>query len=156
MKLVHLAYRVAQRARRIYWRIAKPTVHGVKVIVLGDDDHVLLVRHSYQSSDMFMLPGGGRNRHEDAMQAGAREVREETGCELRDIRLHGHFISTAEGAQNHITVLIGRTDGPATVDGREILEASFLPIHQLPANISPSTLRRLIEVRDGLPPADSW
>ena len=156
MSPVHLAYRIAQRIRLVYWRTMKPRISGVKVIALRHDGHVLLVRHSYQSPELFMLPGGGMDRAESVIEAGVRELREETGCGLRDVRVHGEFFSTAEGARNHITVLIGQAGGEPRVDGKEIIEAAFLPLHRLPANVAPATLRRLIEVRDGLPPAESW
>lgn len=156
MSLLHLAYRIAQKARRLYWHVFKPHIHGVKVVGLRDDGHVLLVRHSYQSRDIFMLPGGGINRSEAALAAAARELREETGCVLSEPRIHGEFLSTAEGARNRITVVTGIASGTPRVDGREILEAAFLPLDALPANIAPATLRRVIEIRDGLPPASSW
>lgn len=140
----------------IYWRIAKPFTHGVKVVALRADGHVLLVRHSYQASHLFMLPGGGLNKNESVADAAIREVREETDCVLRDVRLHGDFMTTAEGARNQVTVMMGLAEGTPEVDGREIIEARFLPLHNLPDNIAPATLRRLIEVRDGLPPSDAW
>lgn len=156
MKPIHLAYRVAQALRRVYWHIVRPFIHGVKVVGLRDGDHVLLVRHSYQSSHLFMLPGGGLDRGENVTEGAARELREETGCVLRDNRVHGEFMSTAEGARNRITVVVGTVEGEPRVDGREIIEARFLPLYNLPDNIAPATLRRLIEVRDGLPPSDAW
>lgn len=156
MKPLHLAYRIAQRLRLMYWRIAKPRIHGVKVVALRADGAVLLVRHSYQSSDLFMLPGGGIGRDEDVFAAAVREVREETGCLLSDPAIHGEFHSTAEGARNRITLVTGAASGKPHADGREIIEAAFVPLDSLPANIAPATLRRLVEVRDGRPPADSW
>jgi ADP-ribose pyrophosphatase YjhB (NUDIX family) len=153
---LHLAYRIAQKVRLVYWRLVKPRTYGVKVIALRGDSHVLLVRHSYQSRDLFMLPGGGIHRGESVAAAAERELREETGCTLSDPRIHGAFFSSAEGARNHITVVAGAASGTPRVDGREILEAAFVPLHPLPANIAPATLRRLIEVRDGLPPAADW
>lgn len=156
MSALHLAYRIAQKVRLIYWRIAKPRTYGVKVVALSDDGHVLLVRHSYQSRDLFMLPGGGIHRSETAIDAAIRELREETGCAMCDARIHGDFFSAAEGARNQITVVTGTASGVPKVDGREIIEAAFIPLHPLPANIAPASMRRLIEVRDGLPPGAVW
>ncbi|GGB68630.1 NUDIX domain-containing protein [Blastomonas aquatica] len=156
MSAMHLAYRIAQKVRLVYWRIVKPRTHGVKIIAMRDDRHVLLVRHSYQSRDLFMLPGGGIHRGETVMAAAVRELREEAGCVLGAPCIHGEFFSSAEGARNHITVVTGSASGYPKADGREILEAAFVPLDALPGNIAPATLRRLIEVRDHLPPADSW
>ena len=66
---IHLAYRAAQTLRMLWWRIACPHVHGAKVVVLGPERTVLLIRHSYASSELWMLPGGGVRRSEDAAAA---------------------------------------------------------------------------------------
>lgn len=156
MSALHPVYRIAQKVRLVYWRVFKPRTYGVKVVALGDGGTVMLVRHSYQSRDLFMLPGGGIHRGETVLAAAERELREETGCRLGNARIHGEFFSAAEGARNHITVVTGTASGEPCVDGREIIEAAFAPLDPLPANIAPASLRRLIEVRDGLPPAAEW
>lgn len=156
MSALHLAYRIAQKVRLVYWRVFKPRTYGVKVVALRGGTHVVLVRHSYQSRDMFMLPGGGIHRGESVLAAAERELREETGCKLSEARIHAEFFSSAEGARNHITVVTGTASGEPRVDGREIIEAAYIPLDPLPANIAPATQRRLIEIRDGLPPADAW
>lgn len=156
MSALHLAYRIAQHVRLAYWRIVQPLTYGVKVVAVREDGHVLLVRHSYQSRDLFMLPGGGIRRDESAIAAAERELLEETGCVLSRPRVHGEFWSTAEGARNHITVVSGTALGIPRVDGREIIEAAFVPFDPLPANVAPASRRRLMEVRDGLPAAADW
>lgn len=155
MKPIHLAFVVAQRLRAVWRRAFNVKAHGVKAMVLREDS-VLLVRHSYQSQDTYMLPGGGIDRGETTIAAAIREVREETGCTLINVRVHGVFISTAEGWSNHITVVVGETADDPQADERELLEASFFPLDALPANTSPASLRRIIEVRDGLAPAAGW
>lgn len=155
MKPIHLAYIVAQKVRVTWRRAFQIRTRGVKAVVLRNDA-VLLIRHSYQSSDMFMLPGGGIDRGETAVAAGIREVREESGCALVNVREHGLFISRTEGWPNHITVVVGETRDTPRADGRELLEATFFPLEALPDNVSAASLRRIIEVRDGLPPADNW
>ncbi|MDM7957212.1 NUDIX domain-containing protein [Blastomonas sp.] len=155
MKPIHLAYIVAQRVRVWWRRTFQIRTRGVKAVVLRGDS-VLLIRHSYQSPDTYMLPGGGIDRRERAMEAGAREVREETGCILTDMREHGQFVATSEGWPDHITVVVGQTTSAPVADGKELLEARFFPLNALPANLSPASLRGVKEVRDGLPPADAW
>lgn len=151
------AYRVAQQLRLLWWRVAKPHVHGAKTVVLTSDRHVLLVRHSYQNPENYMLPGGGVGRDEDAAVAAAREVFEETGIRVGALRLHGQFIDTRRGARNHISIFTGPAErSDPVVDGREIIEASWHPIDALPVNVSIASRARIIEVRDGLPPAADW
>ncbi|MFN3475032.1 MAG: NUDIX domain-containing protein [Blastomonas sp.] len=155
MKPIHLAYIVAQRVRLLWRRTFQIRTRGVKAVVLRGNS-VLLIRHSYQAPDTYMLPGGGVDRHENAIEAGVREVREETGCALVNVREHGLFVSTQEGWPDYITVVVGETSSTPLADGREILEASFFPLNALPANLSPASLRRVTEVRDALLPADVW
>lgn len=155
MKPIHLAYIVAQKLRVAWRRAFQIRTRGVKAVVLRDNA-VLLIRHSYQSPDTFMLPGGGVGRGETPIAAGVREVLEETACALVDVREHGLFVSKNEGWPDHITVVIGTTADTPVADGRELLEASFFALDALPANLSPASKRRILEVRDGLPAASGW
>lgn len=157
-RIVWLAYRCAQALRLAWWRLARPSVYGAKVVVLSPDHHVLLIRHSYARRDQFMLPGGGVRRGEDPAAAAVREVAEETGIAISGLRLHGRFLDTAKGARNHISIYVADADrGEPQVDGREIVEACWLPINALPANISSASRKRIEEVRDGhAPPSSDW
>jgi ADP-ribose pyrophosphatase YjhB (NUDIX family) len=47
------------------------------------DDEVLLVRQRLRTPSLWGLPGGFKKAYESAAAAGARELREETGLELR-------------------------------------------------------------------------
>ena len=150
-RLIRLAYRAAQRARRLWWRIARPEVFGAKAVVIDDAGRVLLVRHSY-TADQWMLPGGGVRRGEDAAAAVLREIAEETGIAARDAVLHARFLDTRHGARNHISLF--RCAAPAAqprVDGREIIAAAWHPIDALPANTAVATRRRIEEIRDNRP-----
>ena len=153
VRIIHIAYRIAQRLRMLWWRVVRPHVYGAKVVVLGPDSTVLLIRHSYVSSDQWMLPGGGVRRREDAAVAAAREVLEETGIALTAIRLHGEFLDTARGARNHISLFVGEGAGEPCCDGREIVATAWHRLDALPDSIAPASLRRILEVRDGKTPS---
>lgn len=153
---IGLAYRIAHWLRKIWWRVAQPHIYGAKAVVLDGRGHVLLIRHSYGDRLLFMMPGGGIGKGEDPTEAIAREVREETGCTLSDIRLHGRFLDRKDGAHNHIHIFVGTTSDEPVIDGREIVEARFVPLDALPDTIARASRERIIEVRDGLPPAAEW
>lgn len=55
---------------------------GVRVVIVDGDKKVLMVRQSHEGNDIWMLPGGAIEEGENAKQAAAREVREETGLEV--------------------------------------------------------------------------
>jgi hypothetical protein len=84
----------------------------------------LLVRHSYQQPDLWMLPGGGLARGEDAAAAAMRELAEETGCRLvQGIWFGSDRIAMPGGWRNRIEMVTGQTDDAPRADGREIAEA---------------------------------
>lgn len=127
-------YRAAHWGRRQVWKVWRPELHGVRVLALDGEDRVLLVRHSY-GSGRWMPPGGGLNRGEDALSAGRRELLEETGCTLADVRLLVLVTEDLVGASNHVHVVAGRTNDVPRVDGRELVEARFFPLGALPERI---------------------
>ncbi|WP_293877817.1 MULTISPECIES: NUDIX domain-containing protein [unclassified Sphingomonas] len=147
--LIDLAYRMRRRLMALVgWR-----TRGVKVMAVDADGALLLVRHRYGRSDLWMLPGGGIDRGEAPMAAAVRELREETGCVLRDAAPAGTFEARAEGRRDTVYLFRGTTAGPPQVDGVELAEARFFPADALPEAISPATRRRIEEWR-GMRAAD--
>jgi ADP-ribose pyrophosphatase YjhB (NUDIX family) len=105
------------------------------VVVLDGEGRVLLVRHSY-GSDRWAPPGGGIGRREDPLPAAARELREETGCVLRNARLLTVSAEQVFGQSNIVHIVLGRTDDEPRPDGREIVEARFFAVDALPEPMS--------------------
>ena len=56
---------------------------GVRVAVMDDDGRLLLVRQRHDGNDIWMLPGGAIEEDENAAEAAAREIFEETGLKIR-------------------------------------------------------------------------
>lgn len=142
-------YRAANAAKHLYWRLARPNVHGAKLLIFDAGGQLLLIRHSYGRSDLFMLPGGGIKRGETPVAAAHREAGEEVGCTVRDVRPLGVFLDTSRGARNHVHVFTARTDDSPRADGREIVEAGFFALDALPESTSDATLRRIDDWRAG-------
>lgn len=124
-------YRVADRVRRQAWRIWPFTVNGVRVLALDSAGRVLLVRHSYGSHN-WTTPGGGLGAGEDPVEAGMRELAEETGCMLSGARLMAVVDEPLTRSNNRVHVVVGCASGNAVPDGREVVELAFFELHKQP------------------------
>lgn len=84
--------------RRIQLAIMRPVLFGVRVMLVKDG-RVIIIRHTYRKG--WFLPGGGLKGGETVEEAARREVREETGAEMGEVRLVGIFTSYEEGFSGH-------------------------------------------------------
>lgn len=147
-----LGYRLRRALlARLRWR-----TRGVKVAAFDGEGRVLLVRHGYGRSDLWMLPGGGVGRRETPAAAAARELMEEVRCALADVTLFGEYRSVAEGKRDTIFLFRGVTRDRPRADGLEVIEARFFPPDAPPPTTSPATLRRIAELRGEGEPDASW
>ena len=138
---LHVAgLRTAHFIRLRWWRIAGSMVVGCRVLVLDEADRVLLIRHSY-GSVRWMMPGGGLRRGEEVARAAAREVAEEVAIRLESLIEIGCAVEDLQGAKNRVHVLAGWTRESPVPDGREVIEARFFALDDLPRD----TVRHLAE-----------
>lgn len=139
IRLLYLLY-------RIYTFFVRPVVTGVRVLLV-QERQVLLVRHTYLKG--WYLPGGGVKRGETLDETARREAREEVGAELRAIRLLGAYSNFELNRSDH-NILFLCTDFTADcTHDREIAEARFFPIADLPADVQPGHRRRIEEYAAG-------
>lgn len=112
---------------KLYWFIFRPKAHGVKCVI-QNDGRILMIRNTY-GHKFWTFPGGGVDKGETAEQAIRREIMEEVGVTVRDLRKIGAFFTTAEHKKDTVTVFTGESDGDQLkIDKGEILEARwFLP-----------------------------
>lgn len=127
-----LALRNAHALRLWWWRATRKRVRGCNVIAANRQGEVLLVRHSYHSPDIWMLPGGGLATNEDPASAAARELLEETGCVLLAATHLGTVTLDRRGWTNLLEIVAGTTDDLPRPDGREIIAARFFNPRALP------------------------
>lgn len=152
-RLIHLR----ARAFHLWFRFVRPVTLGVQGMVLDGNGQVFLVRHSYVPGWHF--PGGGVEAGENALEALARELREE-GNLVVDTRppLHGVFFNNAYSRRDHILLFVVREfhqTAPRLPD-REIAECGFFPLDHLPDGLSRAARARLAEVLDGAAVAANW
>ena len=121
-----------------------PTV-GVVAAIEDEEARILCVRRNY--GDLaWTLPGGGMEPGESPFQALLREVREETGYEIRV----GSLLGVYSMPWKDDLVLCFRAEivsrGPWRANS-EIAEVGFFPFNQLPRPFSRRALGRIGDLR---------
>jgi 8-oxo-dGTP pyrophosphatase MutT (NUDIX family) len=123
--------RLAHALRKRWWRLARPRLRGCRVLAFDGEGRVLLVRHAY-GSGKWMAPGGGLKRGEGQIAGAIRELGEETGCVLGNAREIVLAEEPLNGAVNAVHIVAGLTGDTPRPDGREVIEAAFFPVDDLP------------------------
>ncbi len=80
------------------------------------------------------MPGGGVKRGETLEQAARREAREEVGAELQDLSLLGAYTYFGRWKSDHNIVFFSDQFTANGKHDREIAEARFFPLAELPAD----------------------
>ncbi len=142
--LHRLSLRVGYRVRKAFWKMTRPDVAGVAVMLRDADGRLLLVRHSYGPRN-WALPGGGMGPQEDAAEAARREIREELRCELEDLQLLHAFEESLSGAPHIAHVFTAGAVQEPRVDGRELLEARWFAREELEAAALTNVTRRRLK-----------
>jgi len=92
---------------------ARPIV-GVGALVWRKDQILLVKRGKPPAKGEWSLPGGGQELGETVEETARREVREETGCEIGDLKFLGVFDSIERDEKGdvlyHFTLVDFETD----------------------------------------------
>jgi ADP-ribose pyrophosphatase YjhB (NUDIX family) len=137
--------RALHAVQKRIWRLVRPRTRGVKVMPFSASGEILLIRNSYGRADLFVLPGGGIRPFEDPEKAARREIREELGCDLAELTFVSTHYSKAEGKRDTIFLFQATILGEPTPDRREVTEARFFRLTELPQNLSAASRRRIAE-----------
>ncbi|MEG3162520.1 NUDIX domain-containing protein [Sphingomonas sp. LB2R24] len=151
-------HRLIGRIASLVWRIGKPRTIGVRALLLDRDGRVALVRHTYD--DHWYLPGGGVKKGESIAAALMRELAEEVAIADPVIeRVLGVYHSRGEGKDDHIVIFVVRTAASgvlARADLREIEQAGWFTLGDLPETTSPATRRRIAEYQQCATGTGAW
>ena len=80
---------------------------------------------------------------EDPLDAARREMSEELGIYLADMRLVEKLEETISGAPHTAFLVAAQAVGELRPDGREVIEARFFGSGEWPEPISPLALKRI-------------
>lgn len=132
-------------------------IAGVAAVIFRGDSVLLVRRGNEPSKGMWGLPGGVIELGETAEEAAVREVREETGLEVRPARFLTVFDSIVRdglgGVRFHYVLmeyLCEATDGVIRAS-TDVSDAQWMPLGSLDSlDISPRTRRFIEQVRSNL------
>ncbi|GAB3925312.1 NUDIX hydrolase [Microlunatus endophyticus] len=122
---------------RILWLKHATFMIGVTGAVLDDHDRVLLLKHRFWKDNPWGTPSGYLERGETIEEGFAREVAEETGLAVGDVRI----VKINSGFRLRVEVgVVARVASGAEprVDGVEVEQAQFFPVQELPDDLRKS------------------
>ena len=117
----------------VLWLSQAKFMVGVTGVVFDGEGRVLLLRHRFWPEGSWGLPGGYAHRGEELEAALARELREETGAAIADVRL----LRVTSGYRLRVEVCYSArlAGGLGSLDPGEVLAAGFFPVDDLPAGL---------------------
>ena len=103
----------------------------MRVIIYRDDGDVLMAKSRFSRQE-WALPGGGVNRNESYEQAAAREVLEEVGLKIDNLRYLGKTNSHESYAKFPVRVFAAHASDYDIKCNFEIMETRWLSREYIP------------------------
>jgi ADP-ribose pyrophosphatase YjhB (NUDIX family) len=127
----------------IYWFIFHPKTQGVKVIIKYQNQ-ILFIENTYRHNYWY-IPGGGIKKNEGPKEAGTREIKEELGIELKQIKAHGSLTFSDEYKRDQVWVYSASVNDPKfSIDPKEIKKAKWIKVKNFAhEDLSPNTIKCL-------------
>jgi 8-oxo-dGTP diphosphatase len=101
-------------------------------VITNESGEVLLLNHLLRPMSGWGVPGGFLNSGEQPEAAFRRELREETGLELRNVSIY-----RARTLKRHIEIIfLAKAVGEASVKSREIIELGWFTVENMPKEMS--------------------
>ncbi|MBC8554679.1 MAG: NUDIX domain-containing protein [Candidatus Brocadiales bacterium] len=133
------SYPVRLYAQRIF---TQNYLVGIAGAIFNQKGQILLLKHSYRKEYPWGLPSGWLKRGEQPKQALMREIKEETGLE---VRIGSPLIVESDELWPRLDIVFsGVIENGSFVVSSEVLETQFFDVGELP-EILPSQAR-IIEI----------
>ncbi|MCP3965763.1 MAG: NAD(+) diphosphatase [Lentisphaerae bacterium] len=135
--------------------VSFPRVSPAVITAITKGDQMLLAHNRKFKKGLYSLVAGFVEAGESLEQAVAREIKEEVGVEVKNIKYFG-----SQGWPFPHSLMVGFTaeyaDGEITPDGKEIVEAQWFDVDKLPYLPSSTSISRKIidSVIEKLSPAE--
>ena len=129
---------------------------GVRAACFDREGRIFMVRHTYVPG--WYLPGGGVERHETALGALEKELREEGNLQLTAPPALVHvYYNRRTSKRDHVVFYRCEVEqtAPRPRD-HEIVESGFFPLDALPEATTSATRRRLVELSGEREFDDIW
>jgi 8-oxo-dGTP pyrophosphatase MutT (NUDIX family) len=119
---------------------------GAVVLIFNDKDELLL---QHRTDGGWGLPGGIMELGESLEETGRREVKEETGLIIGDLKLEGvfsgseYFLKVENGDELYSVTAVYSThgyEGEMKIDESESVDLQFFSLEQLPDGLQKSYL----------------
>ena len=128
--------KILYKLAKIYWWLFRPKTFGVRIII-KNGNKIALVLHIYANKNLWSLPGGSIKKYEKPEEAIIREVKEELGIEIEP-RYLDKIVRNAEYKRDTVYCFIAEVDeNDLSPDNKEISEAKWFELNNLPSNLSP-------------------
>ncbi|MFC4531608.1 NUDIX domain-containing protein [Sphaerisporangium dianthi] len=134
-KLMVRAWRALRPVQwRVLWFTHAKFMVGVTGVVRDAEGRVLLVKHRFwPEGRQWGLPGGYAKKSETFEDTLVREVREETGLDIRVLGLT--LLKSGYRLRAEVAFEAELIGGAIGLDSFEIIEAGWFAAHELPAGL---------------------
>jgi ADP-ribose pyrophosphatase YjhB (NUDIX family) len=117
-------------------------------VFIRKEETILLVKQGY-GEQYWSLPGGVMEAGESIDQTAIREVKEETGLDIRLGKLIGVYSKPGEDAL--AMTFVGNIKGGDLKAYNEVIDVGYFPLAKLPDNIRPHLRKRVADFQADLP-----
>jgi ADP-ribose pyrophosphatase YjhB (NUDIX family) len=126
---------------------------AVAAIIFDDEGQILLCEHTYRKFHPWGLPGGGLELGEDPEEGIRREVREETGLEVRVEKL---LCAESAPTNHHISLIyLCKIIGGLFRPNYEISQTRFFSLDAMPSLLptEQALIKRVLDILSPQPAA---
>jgi 8-oxo-dGTP pyrophosphatase MutT (NUDIX family) len=149
-RVLRLGYRIVSFAAQAWWSAFGSQNHGAKCVLVNDGE-VLLVRHTYGDRRSWDFPGGFVRRREAPIAAARRELGEELGIAVPELRDLGPLVVDLGRRHDTVHYFEGElADRRLAPDDVELAEVAWFGLQSLPRRVG----EYVVEVLGRLPPRE--